>query len=98
MIPLPDPQVILDRGEAAQALLANSVFTEAFNDAGHFHTEAMLASPEGPGGVQAREHHHRMILAHRDLVAQLRIYVSAAEELAERNDALDQDEPYKDMD
>lgn len=99
MIPLPDPQLVLDRGEAAEALLANTVFNDAFNDAGDFHTAAMLASPEGPAGVEAREHHHRMILAHRDLVAQLRLYVSAADELLERNDALDaQDEPLQEID
>lgn len=99
MIPLPDPQAILDRGEAAEALLANKVFNDAFNDAGDFHTAAMLASPEGPSGVEAREHHHRMILAHRDLVSQLRLYVAAAEELVERNDALDDpDEPTQEID
>lgn len=81
-VPVTDVQAVIDRGTAAGALVASPLFADAMNDIANFHTVAMLSAPEGPDGVAVREHHHRMILAARELVDQLNGYVLAGSEAA----------------
>jgi hypothetical protein len=80
----PDDQTVLDRGFDSEQLLQSAVFVSAMNDSANFHLTALVAAPEGPEGLSARDHHHRMLHAHREVEAQLRLYVQAALETSAR--------------
>lgn len=55
-----------------------------------FHVTAMVAAPEGPGGSEARDHHHRMLCALREIAGELAARALAADEIEA---ALQADEP-----
>lgn len=80
MLPHIDVEALLERGEQASFVLAHPMFEGAMNDLANYHTVAMIEAPEGPLGADAREHHHRMLLACREIVDQLRGYEAAADE------------------
>lgn len=87
---LPDIETVIERGLAAAALLKSELFAQAMNDIANFHTVAMIAALEGPTGTDAREHHHRMLAASREIVDQLRLYEAAGAEAQERLETLEE--------
>lgn len=44
----------------------------------------MVAAPEGPDGADARDHHHRMLHALRELAGEFAARILAADELEAR--------------
>lgn len=60
-----------------------------------YHVAAMVAAPEGPAGAEARDHHHRMLCALRELAGEFTARASAAAEIEQaiaQRDADDEDE------
>jgi hypothetical protein len=59
-----------------------------------YHVAAMVAAPEGPSGQDARDHHHRMLHALRELAGGFTARALAAAEietrLAEQGDEEDE--------
>lgn len=46
-----------------------------------YHTQAMVQAPEGPDGAAARDHHHRMLYALRELASDIASRILAADEI-----------------
>jgi hypothetical protein len=81
---LPDPEVILEIGAKARALLDDPAFQDVVNHLSDYHLAALVAAPPGPASADAREHHHLMHHALTQIVAEISSRVAAAEELARR--------------
>lgn len=71
-------------GHAARALLQAPSYVAAVQHLEVYHTSAMLSAPEGSRGVDAREHHHRMLCALREIHGELAARALAADEIERR--------------
>ena len=78
-----DPASIIERGNASSHLLDAPIFTDAVNDLSNRHLSAIVASPPGPAGQAARDHHHLMHYALAEIVGELQGYVAAGDEMAQ---------------
>ena len=63
----PDPAHALAVGRGARELLSMPVYETVMMELQEYHVQAMAAAPEGPAGVEALGHHHRMLKALREL-------------------------------
>lgn len=57
-----------------------------------YHVAAMVAAPEGPKGSDAREHHHRLLVALRELHGELQGRAAAADEIEKSTDDEDDED------
>lgn len=80
MLP-PDPQLILDRGQAAALLMADETFLSVVDDLSQYHLAAIVAAPPGDRGREARDHHHLLHFALSEIAGELQGRVQTAEEL-----------------
>ena len=77
----PDPQVILDRGQAAALLMADETFLSVIDDLSQYHLAAICAARPGEAGREARDHHHLLHYALSEIAGELAGRVQTAEEL-----------------
>ncbi|WP_458098611.1 hypothetical protein [Roseomonas sp. WA12] len=84
-------------GRAARELIGTEAYTTAMQSLEAYHIQAMLAAPEGPSGVENREHHHRMLCASRELAETLTARALAAAEIEQRLAARESDEEDLDL-
>lgn len=89
----PDIQAVLDRGSVAADLLAHPAYTTAMQELENYHLTAMVSAPPGDTAREARDHHHLMLHALRELAEQLAMHVAAA---AEAREALKDTDPQED--
>ncbi len=87
-----DAQRVLDRGDAGAELLANPSFIRVIDDASHYHLAGLVAAPVGESGREAREYHHTMHTALRDIVSDIQGHVAAAEDIRNRLAIIDEDD------
>lgn len=71
----------LGAGRAARELAESEAYRSAMQALEAYHVAAMVAAPEGPDGQAAREHHHRMLHALRELAGELAARSLAADEI-----------------
>lgn len=88
----PDPQVILDRGQAAAILMSDPTFLSVVDDLSHYHLAAIVAAPPGERGREARDHHHLLHYALSEIAGDLAGRVQTAEELKKLLQASDEDD------
>jgi hypothetical protein len=74
-------ETILTRGENAKLLMENESFLSTVDDLSTFHLSALVAAPPGPAALDAREHHHIMHSALREIVTEIQSRIAAAEDL-----------------
>jgi hypothetical protein len=72
---------VLEAGRAARGLAESPAYKDAMRDLEAYHIGAMVAAPEGPSGVDARDHHHRMLHALRELAGEIAARALAADEI-----------------
>lgn len=82
---------VLEAGNAARRLMANEDFLTIIDYLSTYHLQALVSAPVGPEGLAAREHHHTMHSALREIASELQGRAAAAEELAARVDADEED-------
>ena len=77
----PDIVAGLERGDRAKELLDSTAFRDIVDDLTQQHIAQLVACPPGDKHKDAREHAHLMQHALTELVATIRGYVAAAEDL-----------------
>jgi len=77
----PDPEVVLKRGMACTELLNNATFLSVIDEVSNFHLTAMIRSPAGPSGADAREYHHTLHTAVAEIGQQVQMWAQAADQL-----------------
>lgn len=80
----PDLNEVLERGDAAEGLLQSDTFTSVMNDLSNFHVSAMTACHPTERDREARDYHHLMLHALREIVDELRSRIAAAQEIEDR--------------
>lgn len=81
MISPDQARFVIERGQRAADLLSHESFTWIVDDQTQFHLAALVASPPGASGLEAREHHHLQQHALTELVATLQGYAQAGQEM-----------------
>lgn len=80
----PHEEEALAVGRACRDLIESPAYATVMQSLEAFHVTAMVAAPEGPIGVDAREHHHRLLCALRELAGDFAMRTLAADELEAR--------------
>lgn len=87
---LPHEEEALEVGRACRDLIESPAYATVMQSLEAFHVAAMIAAPEGPSGADARDHHHRLLYALREIAGDFAMRTLAAGELearlAERQD------------
>lgn len=83
-------QQVLDFGTAAEELMQSPSFHSVIDALSHYHLSALVAAPIGDVGKEARDHHHTMHTAIREIATEITARVDAAQALSKQID--DQDE------
>ena len=78
---VPEVEALISRGNAAKALLDNPDFHAVVNDLTNFHLSAMVASPPGEKGKDARDYHHLLQHALTEIVNTLKGYADTGENM-----------------
>jgi len=73
--------LVLTRGEDAALLMQNAAFLNVIDDISNFHLSALVAAPPGASSLEAREYHHTMHTAIREVAQEIQSRVAYAEEL-----------------
>lgn len=81
-----EAQRVLNRGVAAEELLANPAFVRVIDDLSMMHLSALVSAPPGAAALEAREYHHTMHSALKEIVSDIQGHVSAANEIRIRLD------------
>jgi hypothetical protein len=81
----------LEVGRACRDLLEAPCLQTVLDGLQAYHTQALVMTPEGPDGTAVREHHHRMIYALHELVADIRSRALNASEIEAQLTGEDED-------
>lgn len=80
-LPMPDAELLLERGQDAADLMRNDAFNNVVADLSNDYLAQMVAAKPGPEGAEALAYAHLMHHALQDLLAVLVERVAAAAEL-----------------
>lgn len=81
----------LEVGRAARELIRLPAYVTALSGLEAFHVSAMVGAPEGPAGADARDHHHRMLHALRELATEFTARAQAATDIEAQLDVAAED-------
>lgn len=93
--------LVIRRGEAAQALMDSAAFHEAVDDLSDFHLKALVACQPGDQDRQTRDYHHMMHTAVMEIAQTVQMRAQAGVALQARLEdekILDEDAPQTDED
>ena len=92
---LEEMQAILEFGDAAQELMLHPAFHTVLDYLSNYHLSALVAAPIGESGREARDHHHTMHTALREIATEITSRISAADEIRARFDAVSEQDTYE---
>jgi hypothetical protein len=89
---LEEIQAVLECGDAARELMLQPAFHSTIDYLSNYHLSALVAAPIGESGREARDHHHTMHTAIREIATEITGRIAAADELRARLGAEQEDD------